>query len=467
MADITVVGSGPNGLTAAAVLARAGLGVHVVEGRDTIGGGTRTTELTLPGHLHDVCSAVHPLGIASPAFAELALTDHGVRWLHPEIAAAHPLDNRPAVLFERDLDATVAGLDADGAAYRRIIGPLVDALPDLLDVTLQPVLPVPAHPLLAARFGRHGGLSAAALVSRFDDEPARALFAGMAAHSIAALDAPMTSAVGLVLLAAGHHVGWPIVEGGSQRIADALAEIITEAGGTIETGRWVHGRSDIATDAAMLDLMPGAVTRFAEVSGPAAKLMRRWRHGPGAFKVDWVLDGPVPWTDERVGRAGTVHVGGTFEEIAFAEASVVDGQHPDRPFVLVSQPSRVDPTRAPEGKEIVWGYCHVPSGSEVDMTDAVERQVERFAPGFRDRIVARHTINAVEYEVYNPNNVGGDIAGGATSFLQILLRPRPTLRPYRVTDQIYMCSSATPPGAGTHGMCGYNAATAYLRSIGR
>jgi phytoene dehydrogenase-like protein len=461
MADITVVGSGPNGLTAAAVLARAGLGVHVVEGRDTIGGGTRTTELTLPGHRHDVCSAVHPLGIVSPAFAALGLTDHGVRWLHPEIPAAHPLDGRPAVLMHRDLDATVAGLGTDGTAYRRILTPLLASLPDLLDVTLRPVLPFPAHPLLAARFGRHGALSAAALVSRFDDDPARALFAGMAAHSIARLDAPMTSAVGLVLLAVGHHAGWPIVEGGSQRIADALASILTAAGGTIETGRWIRSRGDIATNAAMLDLVPGAVTEFAGDT-PATKLMRRWRHGPGSFKIDWVLDGPIPWTDEQVAGAGTVHVGGTFEEIAFAESAVIDGHHPDRPFVLLSQPSRVDPSRAPDGHEIVWGYCHVPSGSDVDMTEAIERQVDRFAPGFRDRIIARHAMTAIDYEAYNPNNVGGDIAGGATTFLQTLLRPRPALNPYRVTDDIYMCSAATPPGAGTHGMCGHNAAHAYL-----
>lgn len=464
MTDVTVVGSGPNGLTAAAVLAKAGLSVHVVEGRNTIGGGARTAELTLPGHLHDVCSAVHPTGVASPAFAELDLTSHGVTWLHPEIPAAHPLDGRPAVLLERDLAATTEGLGDDADAYRRIMQPFVSAMPDLVDVALRPVLRIPDHPILALRFGRIGALSAAAVAGRFDDEPARALFAGMAAHSIAALDSPMTAAVGVLLIGLAHDVGWPIAAGGSQRIADALATVITDAGGTIETGRWVRSRSDI-DGAAMLDVMPHVAAGFAGDTG-AAKQLRRWKHGPGSFKVDWVLDGPIPWSDERVGGAGTVHLGGTFEEVAFAESTVVGGQHPDRPFVLLSQPSRIDPTRAPDGHEVVWGYCHVPSGSDVDMTDRIERQVERFAPGFRDRIIARHTMTAVDYENYNPNNVGGDIAGGAMSFVQTLVRPRPTLRPYRLTDDVWMCSSATPPGAGTHGMSGFNAARAFLAGRG-
>jgi phytoene dehydrogenase-like protein len=337
----------------------------------------------------------------------------------------------------------------------------------LLDVVLNPLLPMPSHPLLALRFARYGMLSAAAIASRFDDVPARALFGGMAAHSIGALDSPMTSAVAILLLTLGHHSGWPLSQGGSQAIPDALASVIRDAGGTIETGRWIESVADIADDVAMLDLMPGAAARIAGSTTSAVKQLRRWKHGPGAFKIDWVLDGPIPWTDERVGKAGTVHVGGTFEEIAFAESTVMGGGHPDRPFVLVAQPSRVDPGRAPDGNEIVWGYCHVPASSDRDMTDVIESQIERFAPGFRDRIIARHTMNAAEYETYNPNNVGGDIAGGAMTFLQTIIRPRPTLRPYRITDDVYLCSSATPPGAGTHGMSGYNAARAYLKAAGR
>lgn len=460
--EVTVVGSGPNGLTAAAVLARAGRTVHVVEGHDTIGGGTRTSELTLPGQLHDVCSAVHPLGIASPAYADLDLEQRGLEWLHPVAPAAHPLEDRPAVLLERDLTATSNALGRDGPAYRKLLGPFVEAAPELVDTVLRPVLPFPRHPMLAIRFGRYGVLSAAAIAGRFDNVEARALFAGMAAHSIAALDSPMTAAVGLILMTLGHHTGWPIARGGSHAIAAALAAEITAAGGTIETGRWIGRREDVPGHDLMLDVTPAAAARIAGATMSTGRQLRRWKHGPGAFKIDWVLDGPIPWNDERVASAGTVHVGGTFEEIAFAESTVTGGGHPDRPFVLVSQPSRTDPSRSVDGKEIVWGYCHVPANSDVDMTDRIEQQLERYAPGFRDRIVARHTMNAVDYERYNPNNVGGDIAGGATTLLQTVLRPRPTLRPYRITDDAYLCSAATPPGAGTHGMSGYNAAQAYL-----
>ena len=459
---MAVVGAGPNGLTAAVTLARSGLSVHVVEGHDSIGGGTRTTELTLPGYLHDVCSAVHPLAVASPAYRRLGLEQHGLEWIDPPIAAAHPLEGKPAALLHRDILQTAAALDRDAAAYRRLMEPLVGDASRLVETVLRPLFPVPRHIGSALRFGRVGMSSAAAITARFDEDPARALIGGMAAHSISPLDSPMTAAVALLLMTLGHHVGWPFARGGSHQITRSLAAALQDAGGTIETGRWIEHRDECDAAAVLLDVMPAAAARIVGGDTMATRGLRRWKHGPGAFKLDWVLDGPIPWADPRVLGAGTVHVGGTFEEIAFAESTVAAGNHPDRPFVIVTQPSRFDRSRAPEGHEVVWGYCHVPAGSSHAMTGPIEAQIERFAPGFSDRIIARHAINAGQYEAYNPNNVGGDVAGGATTMLQTLFRPRPALHPYRISDDVYLCSASTPPGAGSHGMSGYNSAQAFL-----
>jgi len=456
--DAVVVGSGPNGLAAAVELTTAGRRVLVVEGADVIGGGTRTEELTLPGFLHDVCSAIHPLGVASPFLASHGIGD----WIHPDVPATHPLGDGRVVVLHESVDDTVSGLGTDGARYRRLIGGLVDRSDDVIDAILNPLPMVPDHPLTLARFGIPGLIPASTLVRTLRTEEGRALFAGLASHAIAPFSRPMTGAVVQAFAVSAHASGWPLVRGGSQRLAEAMADIVTSAGGVIETGRWIRSLAEFEeVPVVMLDVMPPAAVRIGgtRIHRSAAKRMAKWSSGPGVFKVDWALDGPIPWSDEWSRRSGTVHVGGTYEEIAASERAVHDGQHPEDPFVIVAQQSLFDDTRAPVGKHTGWGYCHVPSGSGVDMTEAIEAQIERFAPGFRDRILARHTMGPRQYEEHNPNYVAGDIAGGAFSLGRTL---RFGYGQYRIGDGLYLCSSATSPGAGVHGMCGYHAARAAL-----
>jgi phytoene dehydrogenase-like protein len=467
--DAVVVGAGPNGLAGAVHLARSGRSVLLVEAADTVGGGTRSAELTLPGYVHDVCSAVHPFAVASPFFRDLALERRGLDFVHPPVPLAHPLADGTAVVLDRSVGETAAGLGSDGAAYRRLVEPFVDRFDDLADAVLGPLLP-PRHPLLMARFGIHGIRSARAVAeSAFSGVRARALLAGLAAHSVLPLDAPLTTAFALVLGAAAHAVGWPVARGGSQRIADALVAELLASGGAIETGRHVRSVDELPPAAVvLLDVAPSHLADMAGVRLPASyrHRLRRFRHGPGVFKVDLALTGPLPWTAAKCSTAGTVHLGGTLEEIAAAEAEVAAGAHPDRPFVLLAQQSLFDDSRAPAARHTVWAYCHVPNGSKVDMTERIEAQIERFAPGFRDLVIGRHVAGPADIERDNANCVGGDISGGAHGGLQLIARPVPALVPYATpADGIYLCSSSTPPGAGVHGMCGFNAAVAALRRM--
>jgi phytoene dehydrogenase-like protein len=464
--DAVVVGSGPNGLAAALVIAKAGRSVTVIEAADTIGGGARTEELTAPGFLHDVCSAVHPLGIASPFFRTLGLDRYGLRYIHPTTPLAHPLDDGSVGMLERSVTATADGLGTDGPAYRRLIEPLVPTADQLFAQLLRPVLRPPRHPLVLARFGIRGLLPATVLARRFHGRSG-GLFAGLAAHAMMPLSAPLTGAVGLMFAVAGHAYGWPIVEGGSARLVDALAGALRAAGGDIETGRQVERLADLPPARAVLfDVSPPQLAAIAGEELPAwyRQLLLHHRRGPGVFKLDLALDGPVPWTAPTCGQAATVHLGGTFHEIAAAEADVARGRHPDRPFVLLSQPTLFDPSRAPAGKHIVWAYCHVPNGSDVDMTERVEAQIERFAPGIRDRVLARSARGPAQLETYNANYLGGDIGGGVADLRGMLARPVPRMDPYRTPNpRLYLCSSSTPPGAGVHGMCGYHAARSVMR----
>ena len=471
--DAVVVGSGPNGLMAAVVLARAGRDVLVIEAADTPGGGTRSAELTLPGVVHDVCSAIHPLGAASPAFRSLAdgglLAGHGLRWVHPEVPLSHPLDGGRAAVLERSVDATAAALGRDAASYRRLFGPLVDAGFDLVDSLLSPLDVPPRHPVHLARFGLSGIRSGHGLArSRFDSAEARALFAGLAAHSILSLRSPVTAGYGLTLGVLGHLVGWPMAAGGSQAIADALVGILIDHGGRVELGRRVESFDELpAADAVVFDLTPRQVVGILGDRLPDRyrRSLTSYRYGPGVFKVDWVLDGPVPWADPHSAGAGTVHLGGTLEEITAAEAEVMAGRHPERPYVLIAQHTPFDGSRVPDGRlHTLWGYCHVPNGSTVDMTEVIERQVERFAPGFRDRVLERHTMSTADMERHDANYVGGDINGGAGDLRQFVARPTLGLHPWRTpVDGVWLCSASTPPGGGVHGMGGWHAAHDVLR----
>jgi phytoene dehydrogenase-like protein len=470
-ADAIVVGSGPNGLAAAVTLARAGLSVHVIEGAASPGGGCRTEQLTLPGFHHDVCSAVHPLAGASPFFTGTGLAARGVRLLTPKVAFAHPLDGGRAAAVAGSVDETAAELGPDGRAYRQLLEPLVRDTPLILPTVLGPLRTVPGHPLAMARFGLEGLAPASLMSRRFGGQEAKALLAGAAAHAQQPLTAPLTSAFGLVLMMIAHSVGWPLVEGGSARITDALVGELASLGGRLETGRWVQTLDSLPrARAVLLDVTPRQFLALAggRLPGRQRRALQRFRYGPGVCKVDWALSGPVPWQAPACEQAGTVHVCGTFAEVARSESDVAAGRHPERPFCLVAQPGVVDPGRAPDGKQTLWGYCHVPSGSTVDMTGPIEAQIERFAPGFRDLVLARSVRTAAEMQQHNPNYVGGDITGGAGTLRQTIFRPTPRWNPYRTgLPGVYLCSASTPPGGGVHGMCGSWAARTALADLGR
>jgi phytoene dehydrogenase-like protein len=464
--DAVVVGAGPNGLAAAITLARAGQSVLVLEGKETIGGGTRSAELTLPGFVHDVCSALHPLGVASPFFRELPLAQYGLEWIFPPACLAHPLDDGTAVVIEGSVEHTAANLGPDATAYRGLLGPLVAGWQGLLGDLLGP-LRLPRHPLLMGRFGLAALLPAVTLARLvFRGERARAVFAGMASHAMMPLTGPATASFGLVLGLVSHAIGWPMARGGSQRIADALGAHLRSLGGEIATGHPVRSRGDLPdARVLLLDTSPGDLVRIAgdELPEGYRRALARYRYGPGVFKADYALDGPIPWRAGACLRAGTVHVGGTMEEIAAGEAAPWRGEHPERPFVIVAQQSLFDSTRAPEGKHTAWAYCHVPHGSTEDMADRLEAQIERFAPGFRERILARRVVTAAGMEVYNPNYVGGDINAGVQDLRQLFTRPVARLDPYTTpAKDLYLCSSSTPPGGGVHGLCGYFAARSVL-----
>ena len=469
MTSAIVVGSGPNGLAAGARLARAGVEVTVLEAADSIGGGTRSSEMIVPGLVHDHCSAFHPIAARSPFLADLDLGAHGLKWLQPDVDCVHPLDDGSAGVFYKSLDRTVDTLGDDGARWRRLFGPLSTRLDDLLADATQPILRIPRHPLLLARFGGPAALPATTLTRWWRTEEARALWAGIAAHALYRLDRPMTSAIGLMLVAAGHGEGWVVAEGGSQAIADAMAADIRHHGGTIETGQRVMTLDDLPpSDVVMLDVSPSIAAGILGDRLPdrIARSYRRYRHGSGAFKVDFAIAGEVPWTAQVARRAGTVHLGGNSHEIISNEAAVHRGALPARPFVLVGQQYLADPGRSVGDIHPLWSYAHVPHAYTGDATDAIVAQIERFAPGFRERIVGMAVRSTTEMSVHNANYVGGDIIGGASSPAQLLFRPRFARDPYSTgIPGTYLCSASTPPGAGAHGMCGANAAARALAQL--
>lgn len=469
MTSAVVVGAGPNGLAAAVTLARAGVDVTVLEAATEIGGGTRTSDLTGHGCLHDHCSAVHPLSVGSAFARSVDLQPYGLKWCWPDVDLVHPLDDGSAGVLVRSLAETAEGLGLDGAAWTRLFAPLSGALDRLLDDVMRPVVHLPRHPIPLVRYGLNAMLPAKVVARRFSTPQARALFGGVAAHDFHPLERPTSAAVGLMLAASAHRFGWVVAEGGSRSITDAMANMLADAGGRVTTGVRVRSLAELPrVDVTMLDLAPSGVV---EVAGAAltdrvAKAYRRWKHGPGAFKVDLVVDGGVPWTNEVARLAGTVHVGGTFEEVAQGERDVFAGRMPARPFVLVGQQYLADPTRSSGDLHPVWTYAHVPNGYTGDATEAILDQITRFAPGLRDRIVATHTTSTQALQAYNPNYVGGDIITGANTAVQVALRPRIAPDPYDTgIPGTYICSAATPPGAGAHGMCGYNAANRALRYL--
>jgi phytoene dehydrogenase-like protein len=468
--DAIVVGAGPNGLAAAIEIARAGLSVLVLEAEDTIGGGCRTEQLTLPGFHHDVCAAVLGITRMSPYLSSLPLGEHGLAFVDPELPAAHPLGGGRAVAIHRSVEATAAGLGEDEAAWRRLHAPLAERSEALAPEILGP-LRIPRRPDLMARFGLRATWSAAGQARRrFRTEEARAAYAGFAAHATMSLRLPPTAGYGVMMSVGAQTAGWPFAVGGAQALVEALASYLRSLGGEIETGRPVASLAEVErARLVLLDVAPGGFVALAgdRLDTRYRRRLERFRHGPGVFKVDYALDGPVPWSAEACRRAGVVHLGGTLDEIVASEEEVWEGAHPERPYVIVAQQSLADPSRAPAGKHTLWAYCHVPNGSTVDMADAIETQIERAAPGFRDLVLARHTMDTEQMEEHNRNYVGGDINGGIATLKQFFARPTNPFSPYRTPiDGVYLCSSSTPPGVGVHGMCGYWAARSALSSIG-
>jgi phytoene dehydrogenase-like protein len=468
--DAVVVGSGPNGLAAAVEIARAGHSVCIVESHDTIGGGARTAELTAPGFLHDVCSAVHPLALASPFFRSLPLAQHGVEWVHSPACLAHPFDQGSSAVLYKSIENTSATLGPDGAPYEKLFSVLAQNSEELVEDILAPPIHLPRHPIPLMRFGIHGIQSAQRFSNRrFHASRGRGLFVGIAAHSNMPLDASPTAAFGLLLGMLGHVGGWPIVKGGSQKLSDALASYFTSLGGKIITGTHVNSLRQLPTAKAVIfDLTPRQVLKltFDQLPPSYRWELQKYRYGPGVFKIDWALSSPIPWKSRDCLKAATLHLGGSAEEIVAAESEVAKGRCPERPFIILAQPSLFDETRAPAGQHTAWGYCHVPSNSKIDMTERIEAQIERFAPGFRDCILHRHTMTAPNFEKYNPNYVGGDIGGGVQDLVQIVGRPSLRVTPYAMPAKgMFICSSSTPPGGGVHGMCGYHAARAVLSTI--
>ena len=467
--DAVVVGAGPNGLAAAVELARAGRSVAVVEAEGVIGGGTRSAELTLPGYIHDFGSAIHPLGYGSPFFSDLSLEEHGLEWVHPPAPLAHPFDDGTAVTLERSIEETGGALGSDAGAYRKLMEPAVRDWDRIAGSVVGP-LRLPRHPFGLARTGLRALRPARRLTEGlFEGERARGLFAGNAAHSFLPMERGPSAGFGLALSVLGHAVGWPFPKGGSQKIADSLASYLISLGGEVHTGFRVRSVEELPyTRTALFDVTPRQLLSIAgeHFTRSYRRALSRYRYGPGIFKVDFALDGPIPWTDENCLRAGTVHVGGTLDDISASEAAVWHGENPERPFVLLAQQSLFDGTRAPEGKHTVWAYCHVPNGSTFDMTERIEAQIERFAPGFRDRILAKSTMGPAQLEREDANLMGGDINGGVMDFRQLLARPAARITPYSTPARgLYICSSSTPPGGGVHGMCGYFAARAALNTV--
>jgi phytoene dehydrogenase-like protein len=464
-----VIGAGPNGLAAAVTLAKAGLRVDVFEAEAQAGGAARTMELTLPGFLHDFGSAVHPLAVGSPFFSSLSLESHGLEWIHSPAALAHPFDDGSAIALERDLGNVESALGEDGKAWRKLMGPFADHWTELAAEVLRPVPSFPRHPFLLAKFGLRALPSARSLArSLFRDDRTKALFAGLAAHSVLSLDEPMSAAAGVLLGAALHSVGWPIPRGGAQSITRALCGFLADLGTTVTTSTRVENLAALPNyDLTLCDVSPRQLLRLAGVrlSESYRHKLAGYKYGPGVFKVDYALRQPIPWKAPECLRAATVHLGGSFEEIATSEAAMSSGNHADRPFVLLAQPSLFDPTRAPEGRHTVWAYCHVPNGSSFDMLSRLEGQIERFAPGFRDCVLARRALSPSSLEEMDANLIGGDVGGGAMDLRQILFRP--TWRQYATSARdIYLCSASTPPGGGVHGMCGYHAARLAVSRLG-
>ena len=469
--DAIIIGSGPNGLAAAITLAQNGQKVLVLEAKDTIGGGTRTAEITLPGFQHDICSAIHPLGVASPFFSNLPLTDYGLEWIHSPVALAHPLDDGRAAILTRSLEESSASMGQDGRAYQRLMAPLVDSWQEILGDILGPLPVPPRHPFSLMRFGLQAIRSARGLADRhFQSDTARSLFAGLAGHGMLPLEEPTTASIALVLGMLAHTVGWPIPKGGSQAISNAMAAYLNSLGGEIITGQEVTSLDDLPDSTAVLmDVTPRQIVQICGDRLPSRyrQGLEKYRYGPGVCKVDYALSGAIPWKSADCGRAGTVHLGGTLEEISVSESAVWRGEHPEKPLVLLAQQSLFDETRAPDGKHTAWAYCHVPNGSTSDVSERITAQIERFAPGFRDLILAKHVHTASQMQAYNPNYVGGDINGGVQDWRQLFTRPVARWSPYTTPVKgLYICSSSTPPGGGVHGMCGYHAARSVLKEIG-